>query len=94
MVFWQFIEEERNSILKEYRLGAGQGVTLRPATTHIDSQTGQSWSEAGLPTLYSYRINSGPYEGMDQRVVLQMAIDWWDGHLTEIERNYRDDVAE
>jgi hypothetical protein len=30
-ILWGFIDEERNSILKEYTLSAGQGVTVRPA---------------------------------------------------------------
>lgn len=88
-VFWQFIEEERNHILKEYRIGAGQGVTIRLGTAHLDLQSGEQWSEPGLPTLYHYTVNSGPYEGRDQREVLQEAIDWWDAYLGRIEDAYR-----
>src|ERR1035437_960735 len=29
-IFWRFIEDERNNILKEYRISAGLGITVRP----------------------------------------------------------------
>ena len=72
-IFWAFIEEERNNVLKEYRLSAGQGTTVRPGTG---------------PTLYEYAMSSGPYAGRDQRAVLQEAIDWWGSYLAAIEREY------
>jgi hypothetical protein len=87
-IFWQFIEEERNNILKEYRISAGQGVTVRPGTCHIDLRTGTQWSEPGLPTLYHYEMNSGPFAGQDQRVVLNKAVEWWDSYLSAIEQEY------
>jgi hypothetical protein len=36
-IFWTFIEEERNNILKEYRSSAKQNVTVRPGTTGADT---------------------------------------------------------
>jgi len=84
-IFWQFIEEERNNILKEYRLTAGLAITLRPGTAHCNIRTGEQWGEPGLPTLYDYAMRSGPYEGFDQRRVLSEAIDWWDSYLRSIE---------
>jgi hypothetical protein len=88
-IFWQFIEEERNNILKEYRLTAGQGVTVRPGTLHINMKTGEQWADHGLPTLYHYEMNSGLYAGVDQRVVLTEAIEWWESYLAEIDREYK-----
>lgn len=84
-IFWSFIEEERNSILKEYRMTAGQGVTVRPGTAHINLRTGEQWSEPGLPTLYRYEMHSGPYAGRDQRDVLSEAIAWWEMYLDKID---------
>lgn len=84
-IFWQFIEEERNNILKEYQLTAGLGITVRPGTAHLNLQTGEHRGEPGLPTLYDYAMRSGPYEGVDQRLVLSEAIAWWESYLGSIE---------
>lgn len=37
-IFWNFINEQRNNILKEYNLGAGQGVVCHPGTgtVHVE----------------------------------------------------------
>jgi len=71
-IFWQFIETERNNIVKEYEIGAGQGVTVylgqtRPADNH-------------------YLINVGPYQGREQREVLAEAIAWWEEYLANIDK--------
>lgn len=89
-IFWDFIEDERNNILKEYRLSAGQGVTVRPGMLTINLQTGELNSEPGLPTLYHYVMNSGPYTGQDQREVLAEALSWWDEYLRNIEQQMFD----
>jgi hypothetical protein len=87
-IFWQFIEDERNNILKEYRLSAGLDITVRPGTGHLNLNTGEQWGEPGLPTLYDYRMKSGPYTGIDQREVLRQALSWWDSYLGKIEHKY------
>lgn len=71
-IFWQFIEAERNNIMKEYEVGAGQGATVR---------LGQN-----KPIEHHYLINSGPFAGRDQRVVLREAIAWWESYLDGIDR--------
>lgn len=87
-IFWQFIEDERNNILKEYRIAAGVGITIRPGTAHMNLSSGEQWSEPGLPTLFDYKMNSGPYKGQDQREVLRSAIEWWDTYLAGVEQAY------
>lgn len=72
LIFWQFIEAERNNIIHEYKVGAGQG-----ATVHI----GQN-----KPTEHHYFINTGPFAGRDQRHVLQEAIIWWEDYLDRVDR--------
>jgi len=69
-IFWEFINKERNNILKEYEINAGQGVTINLGTKQ---------------TIYHYKINSGYYQGREQKEVLNEAIDWWDQYLTNIE---------
>lgn len=71
IIFWQFIEEERNNVIKEYKLGAGQGVTI---------------DLASKKATYSYTMTTGPFIGQDQREVIRNAIKWWETYLNTIDR--------
>lgn len=71
-IFWQFIDAERNNIIHEYEVGAGQG-----ATVHL----GQN-----KPTVHHYLINTGPYSGRDQRDILRAAVSWWESYLDGIDQ--------
>jgi hypothetical protein len=70
-MFWQFIDEERNNIIHEYEVGAGQGATVYPGT--------QARVE------HHYVINTGIFAGRDQREVLGEAIAWWAQYLDAID---------
>lgn len=70
-IFWEFIEGERNNILKAYRISAGQGVTI-----HVGENK----------TTYHYVINEGFFKGWDQRDLLKEAISFWEQHIAEIKR--------
>jgi len=72
-IFWEFIEAERNNIVHEYAVGAGQGVTVYPGQNR--------------PSDHHYLINYGLFAGQDQREVLRQAIVWWEIYLDEIDRN-------
>lgn len=87
-IFWEFIEDERNNILKEYRLSAGLGITVRPGTCHINLQTGEQRGDPGRPTLFDYAMRSGPFAGRDQREVLKQAIEWWESYLEAVDLEY------
>jgi|GEM_PF-1403339 len=71
-IFWAFINAERNNIIHEYEVGAGQGVTV---------QIGQDKS-----TEHHYLMNTGPFAGRDQREVLRKAIAWWETYLDGVDR--------
>jgi len=49
--------------------------------------TGAQHASKGLPTVYHYVINDGPFKGRDQRQVLQEAIEWWRAYLDAIDSN-------
>jgi hypothetical protein len=70
-IFWEFIEVERNNIIHEYEVGAGQG-----ATVHLGQDK---------PTEHHYLVNTGPFAGRDQRDVLREAIAWWETYLDGID---------
>ena len=72
VLFWGFIDKERHSIIHEYEVRAGQGVTVHLAQNK--------------PHDYHYLINSGPFKGRDQREVLKEAVNWWESYLDGIDK--------
>jgi hypothetical protein len=69
-IFWQFIDEERNNVVKEYRFSAGQDVTV---------------SLGGDPTIYAYPMKHGYFAGRDQREVIGEAIRFWEAYLDRVD---------
>ena len=72
-IFWEFIKKERDSILKQYRTSAGQGVT-------IDLEENK--------TTYDYVINEGVFKGYEERELLKQAINFWEQHIANIKKKY------
>jgi hypothetical protein len=85
-IFWHLIDEERNTILKEYQTTASQGVTLQPTVIEINVRTGEQKVDPPKPPIYHYTFNSGPYKERDQREVLLEAIAWWEQQLDLVDR--------
>ncbi len=75
-IFWEFIEKERNQVLKQYELGFFSG----PVDVVAAGQQFIVGEHLFCP------IAAGAYEGEDCRDVLQEAIAWWDKQLGRIER--------
>ena len=75
-VFWEFIEDERNRVLKEYELGFLFGP-IRVAAS------GQLFT---LNENLFCPISDGAFAGEDCRDVLREAIDWWERQLQSIEK--------
>jgi hypothetical protein len=69
LAIWEFIDDDRDALLKEYDYRAAQNVTVT----------------VGGPTVYTYEMRGGPFSGQDQRDVYQLAIEWWDQQLAHIE---------
>jgi hypothetical protein len=69
-VFWLFIDKLRNSILKEFELGAGQGVNIRLGLGDHE---------------VSYPVDLDGLEELDQIELLHNAIAWWHRELDRIE---------
>ena len=77
-IFWEFIENERNYILKQYAFGAEQQenvLALSDGTVPVLSDG----SILGLaPQLL---MQTGSFEGADGPKLVAQAIDWWDEQL-------------
>lgn len=90
-IFWEFIEQERNNILKEYRFN------LHPLD-HVDvavmltAQQPETGKIVQIPEIIPigeniYRpVLDGYGEGDDARDVYREALDWWNAELAAIER--------
>lgn len=90
-IFRDFIELERNNLLKEYRsavhpletVAIAVEVSLSPVNGG-DPQTMTHVAEIG-ENIYRPMLD-GPWEGHDAREVLTEAIEWWERQLTSIDR--------
>ncbi len=83
-IFWAFIDDERNLIVKEYRTRAGQGVTVSGAVIEIDVRTKTQKIEPSRPATYHYTMNNGLFTGRDQRELIAEALAWWESQLDAI----------
>lgn len=78
-IFWEFIEKERNNILKEYEIGVFQGQIF--LTTETNNLAHDLDDQLYCPITY------GAFEGQDCRDVIRDAILWWEKQLTIITQN-------
>ena len=90
-IFRDFIEEDRNNIIHEYRFRAGQSVRVfaSAVTARFGIGTVPDASPDPVPPPrspeYGYPITEGPYKGRDQHDVATEAIAWWEQYLDAIE---------
>ena len=90
-VFWQFIEQERNNILKEYRfnLHPSEHVDVAVMLTLRHPETGEISQVPHVVPIGEniYRpMLDGYSEGNDARDVYREALDWWESQISTIER--------
>lgn len=86
-IFWGFIDEERNNIVKEYQTNAGQGVTIQLSGVSTGLRTGEQKVNPPNPPIYHYTMDAGPFQGRDQRDLIAKAIQWWETQLDAIDRD-------
>ncbi len=78
-IFWEFIEEERNLVLKEYELRYGDRATLV-----VNTASGTNAFELG-DNLFCPMLD-GPFAGQDGRDVIETAISWWESQLAIVDK--------
>jgi hypothetical protein len=76
-ILWEFIEDERNNLLKEYDVGFLSG----PVHMLIEPE-GQAFT---LDENLFCPISDGRYAGEDGRDVMAGAIAWWENQLANLE---------
>jgi hypothetical protein len=78
-IFFEFIELERNNILKEYELGMFSGEV-----NVLISTTGESFT---LTETAFCPMSYGAFEGEDCRDIALQAIEWWEAQIDVIENS-------
>ncbi|HHG3271602.1 TPA: hypothetical protein ACPVX0_004743, partial [Vibrio parahaemolyticus] len=88
-IFRDFIDEERNQILKEYKSSVEVNSTKKVFALvtsdgrRLVTSTGQSLT--GVSTLRELVKAKGAYTGASPITVLENAIQWWDTELLNLE---------
>lgn len=77
-IFWDFIDDERNRVLKEY----SRGFLAAPINIFAAGEVFELNENLFNP------LSDGAFAGEDCRDVLEQAIEWWEQQLTEIEEVY------
>jgi len=101
-IFWGFIKQERNMVLKQYSLGAKRIAHLPPSgpidpnkgqiSLYVELSGGKSKPgrtgriEFSSPVEVTSEITGGPFKGQNERDVVEKAIEWWQASLDEIDR--------
>lgn len=84
-IFRDFIDEDRNLIIKQYKHRMSSGPVMLAAITPVESDKAEA-AGACLADENLFRpMLSGKYEGEDGRDLLDEAIAWWKRELDEIE---------
>ena len=72
-IFWCFIREERNNLLKKYKFGANVGTTIEVPTAILKRNPDGTIEQVGTKgegkAWRDYNITDGPFKGKDQREV-------------------------
>jgi hypothetical protein len=85
-IFWDFIEAERNDVLKRYEFSYR-------SNPHIVVQTPEVEEEFVLGDELFLPVADGPFAGEDVRDILSAAIAWWEAQLSLIETAAGAEVA-
>lgn len=92
-IFWEFIDAERNNILKAYDFGAGVNMTVRPGHAIFDRATGQQIGATGIQSTFNAFMRSGEFVDRDPLTLCQDAIDFWREYLDNVDREIASAIA-
>ena len=84
-ILWEFIEAERNNVLKAYDVGACVNITVRPAPAILSFSPTIAPFQKSKPTTYETFLRTGFYNGQDAEAVCEEAIEFWNNYLNRVE---------
>jgi hypothetical protein len=88
-IYWGFIEEERNVVLKEYAFRVGMRATGTAVSSMWAREPATGTSvEATVGPYGGAQLNffaTGPFAGRSQSHVAAEAVEWWQQYLDSID---------
>jgi hypothetical protein len=84
-VLWEFIEAERNNVLKVYEVGARLSITVRPGPAILSFSDSIARHQKSDATSYESFMRSGFYGGRNALAVCGEAVAFWEKYLSEVE---------
>jgi hypothetical protein len=87
-IFREFIDNERNNVLKEYEFGVSEG----PIEVLLSEETPSGPVPIQVVQISEniYRpMQDGVYAGEDGRTLIEDSIEWWERQLSQIEQSLK-----
>lgn len=87
-IFREFIDNERNNVLKEYEFGVSEG----PIEILLSEETPSGPVPIQVVQISEniYRpMQGGVYAGEDGRTLIEDSIEWWERQLSQIEQSLK-----
>ena len=88
-IFWSFIEEERNNVLKEYRFGGLHATGSNVSSISVPLRDGRTVTMSpgvvGSGDVHMHVFDEGPFLGRNQIDVAKEALAWWESRLARTE---------
>jgi hypothetical protein len=89
-IFWDFVEQERNNVLKAYRRAATQNVTIDAGTMTVSSPGVQI---VRPEITFEHLMTEGYFQGQDPLDLVEKAIEWWRAYLDSVDNDVRQSFA-
>jgi hypothetical protein len=84
-IFWEFIEAERNNVLKAYEVGAQLNAIVRPGPAILSFSDSIAPYQKSNATSYESFMRSGFYGGRDALALCREAIAFAEKFLVDVE---------
>jgi hypothetical protein len=78
-ILWEFIEAERNNVVKLYELSVAVNTIVRPGTAGFTQST-----EGGTPSFDAF-VHMGPFKGRDPLQLCREAVEFWRVYLDGVD---------
>lgn len=88
VIFWGFIDTERNRFLKSYEHGISRTLkvpTLLPGIYMTSDRAKSRGSQLNPGTKLKSVISTGPFAGQSERTIAWQAHDWWEHYLDGVD---------
>ena len=84
-IFWEFVEQERNNVLKTYRWAIRRQVLLEVTPIEINLSKSKVIEVPILPPQELQAIGSGRFKNWDPILLASEAIAWWAAQLVRVD---------